>query len=150
MKDSISLIGLVTLRLIDSNQNIKKEIVIKNAITNYGRNMFAGRVQGTSPVAPSHIGVGTGTQAFDPALTNLATQLHRQALTRTLITTNVSNDTCRCTATIPAGTATGTLTEACLANVSTTGNMISYIAIDPAIEKLVSDGLIITWDLISN
>lgn len=93
-------------------------------IPTIGLQRIINALNGGSHTPPQHIGWGTGTTA--PAAGNTALQTPaseaRVSGTRSIVTTNVANDTYQVVATITA-TGTKTISEAGLFDALTSGNM---------------------------
>ena len=145
INDKIKATGALSLELRDENGNIKEYYEVNNLVVNLGLAYIASRMKDATATAMSHMAVGTSTTAASAAQTTLVAESARVALTSTtIVTTNVANDAVQFTATIPAGTGTGALTEAALLNAGTAGTMLAR-TVFAVINKGALDTLTITW-----
>ena len=115
---------------------------ISNLVVTAGKVWIATLMQSGTGTPMSHMAVGTGTTATAVTDTTLEIELARVALsvaggTRT-------NNTVEFVGVYPAGTGTGTLTEAGLFNDVSAGTMLSHTVFSP-VTKGASDQLTITW-----
>lgn len=147
-QDSLKAIGVLTLSLYDSKGALKHEVTVPNTVVNTGKAFIAQSMLKTTsntPVAMTHIGVGTGTTAVAVTQTALATEIGtRSAVSPTNTTVTVTNDTVQYVATFAAGNATGAITEAGIFNASTAGTMLCRTVFG-VINKGAEDSLTITW-----
>lgn len=141
MKETVGIKGKLTLRLFDSNGNLKHEMTVPNLIMDVGKDYIASRImQGTATVM-SHMAVGTSNaNSTDSTLTTLGTQAGRVALTSTTLADNVVEYE----ALFPAGTGTGALVEAGIFNDSSAGTMLCRTTFS-VVNKSASDTLTINW-----
>lgn len=141
MKETVGIKGELTLRLFDSNGNLKHEMTVPNLIMDVGKDYIASRImQGTATVM-SHMAVGTSNaNSTDSTLTTLGTQAGRVALTSTTLADNVVEYE----ALFPAGTGTGALVEAGIFNDSSAGTMLCRTTFS-VVNKSASDTLTINW-----
>jgi hypothetical protein len=69
---------------------IKHEQTVHNLITSAGRNMWVSRLASSPGTAvPTHMAIGTGTNAAAAGDTTLQTELDRNALTSNTASTNI-------------------------------------------------------------
>lgn len=113
-------------------------------LTNVGRAFCAQRLDGT--VGPmTHIGCGTGSTAANVADTALGTEVEtRAAVTRSNVTTTITNDTLRHVGTVTFS-ATRTMREAGLFSASSAGTMMIRLVHD-AIGVASGDAITYTID----
>ena len=142
----------VTLILRDEFGNIKHHS-IHNQVQTLGKELMADQmITGASTTAGpthakvSHCAVGTGTGAAVGATVLNGTELARVALGTKTRSTNVVTFPATGANNFPAGTGTGTITEAALFNASSAGTRAFYASFG-AITKGASDTLDITWTL---
>jgi hypothetical protein len=90
----------------------------------------------------SHMAVGTGTTAAAVGNTALVTELDRNALSSTTVSTN----TVQYSGTWAAGDGTGALTEAGIFNASSAGTMLARTVFS-VVNKGASDQVTITWTI---
>ena len=114
----------------------------KNLVVTAGKTYIAARMAGTTAAVMSHMAVGTGNVAAIVSNTALQTEIGRIALTVSGGTP--SANTVTYSATFPAGTGTGALTEAGILNASTAGAMLCR-TVFPVINKQAADTIAITW-----
>jgi hypothetical protein len=84
------------------------------------------------------IGTGTGTPGASD--TALGAETGRVSLAGSVVSTN----TITYTATFPAGTGTGAITEAAVLNASSTGVMLCRTTF-PVVNKAAGDTIAVTW-----
>lgn len=144
-QEFVKATGKLSVVLFDENGNIKQEREIPNLVVTVGKNWIASRMKDTGiPVQMSHMAVGSGT--VDPALgdTALGGELGRVALTTAGGT--VSNNEVTYSATFPAGTGTGAITEAGIFNASSGGTMLCRTEF-AVVNKGSNDTVAISWKI---
>lgn len=114
---------------------------VDNLVVTAGKGYVADRMKNNSTVM-SHMAVGTGTTAAAAGQTALVTEAGRVALA----STGISGAVVTYTATFPAGTATGALTEAAVLNASSSGTMLCRTVFS-AVNKGANDAMTITWTI---
>jgi hypothetical protein len=114
-----------------------------NTVTTAGKTGAAARIAAT-PALPTWgwMAVGTGS----PTATLLGTEIARVAFDSNIEVTNVTT----AIATFPAGTGTGTLTEAGTFDVVTANTIHMWTSATIAFTKGALDSLVITWTLTFN
>jgi hypothetical protein len=115
---------------------------VKNLVVNSGLNYIVSRMKDTTLDAMSHMAVGSGSTAAAGGDTALGTELGRVALTSTTVSTN----TIEYVALFPAGTGTGTVTEAGVFNNSSGGTMLCRTVFG-VVTKDAGDSMSITWTI---
>jgi hypothetical protein len=148
LEDNLRALGVLTLSLRDQYGNVKQEVTVPNTVVNAGKAFIAQSMIKTttnSPVAMTHMGVGTGVTAAAVTQTALVTELGtRSTVSPTNTTVTVTNDTIQYVSTFAAGNATGALTEAGIFNASSAGTMLCRTVFS-VINKGADDSLTITW-----
>jgi hypothetical protein len=86
------------------------------------------------------MGIGTGTATPAAGDTTLGTEAGRV----TLASGTASTNTVTYTATFPAGTGTGAITEAGVFNANSAGTMLCRTTF-PVVNKAAGDSIAITW-----
>lgn len=138
--EKLKFTGEVTVRRYNEiSGELLEEWVIKNLVVTTGINWIIDRLKNASNVM-SHLAVGTNTTAAAAANTALGAELTRVALT----SSTPSAGTITYVASLPAGTATGALTEAGLFNAATGGTMLAR-TVFPVVNKGANDAISITW-----
>lgn len=138
--EKLKFTGEVTIRRYNEiSGELLEEKVIKNLVVTAGINWIIDRLKNT-PAIMSHLAVGTNTAAAAAGNTALGAELTRVALT----SSTPSAGTITYIASLPAGTATGALTEAGLFNAPTEGTMMAR-TVFPVVNKGVNDAISITW-----
>lgn len=138
--EKLKFTGEVTIRRYNEiSGELLEEKVIKNLVVTAGINWIIDRLKNT-PSIMSHLAVGTNTAAAAAGNTALGAELTRVALT----SSTPSAGTITYIASLPAGTATGALTEAGLFNAPTGGTMMAR-TVFPVVNKGVNDAISITW-----
>lgn len=143
MQDSIAIRGRIRFVLRDErNGRIKLDRTVDNLVVNAGRQAIIDRLQGNTPAVADYIAIGTGTTAAAAADTTLETEVARAQ--GTLSQPDAHTD--RCVYTFPAGTGTGTITEAGRLNASSGGTLMGRALLGTAAVKTAADSLQITYD----
>ena len=130
----------MTVTVFDRTGNVKSAMKVPNLVVTVGKNYIASRMVGTSATVMSHMAIGTGTGTPAAGDTTLGTEAGRVALTAFTSSTN----TVTATATFPAGTGTGAITEAGILNNSTGGTLLCRTTF-PVVNKAAGDSIAITW-----
>lgn len=121
--------------------NIKQEQKLHNLITTVGRNAIVERLDSTPATSqPTHMAIGTGTNAAAAGDTTLQTELDRNALTSNVASANVLT----MVGDWAAGDGTGAITEAGILNAASAGTLYAR-AVFSVINKAAGDTLSITW-----
>lgn len=144
MEDVLGIKGRLRLELWNATGELIQYAESENLVVTIGKTVIAERLAVSSPThaAMTHMGAGTGTTAAATGDTALQTQLARVALASATPASNVVTYV----ASFPAGTATGSITEAGLFNASSSGDMLAR-SVFGAVVKGSSDSLTITWTL---
>lgn len=143
MNDTIKIRGIITARLIGPDGKVKQTVVTENIITNAGRPLVIDRLQGASAAVPDYIAIGTGTNAAVVGDTTLQTEVARAQGALTQPTANTD----RCIYTFPAGTGTGTITEAGRLNAASVGTLLARGILSSSVIKTAADSLEMTYDI---
>ncbi len=145
LSETLKPSGQLKIVLRDKDGNIKSEQNEKNLVVTAGLTYIAARMTDTSiPTDMSHMAVGTGTTSAAAGQTALVTESARVALTGA--EGAPSTNTIVYTATFPAGTGTGALTEAAVLNASSSGTMLCRTVFS-AVNKGADDSVTITWTI---
>lgn len=139
-QDTLKLQGKLHIVVTDSNGQIKQELDVKNLVVSAGKTFIASRMTGTSSSVMSHMAIGTGTTAPSVSDTTLGTEAGRVSLA----SSTPSSNTVTYTATFPAGTGTGSITEAGIFNASSSGTLLCRTTF-PVVSKAAGDSIAITW-----
>lgn len=140
-KEDLLATGQVLIQLLDSEGNLKEEHKVKNLVVTSGKTYIAARMQGTSiPTVMGYMAIGTNTTTPAVANTGLGTEAGRVALAS--FTSSGAQVTA--TATFPAGTGTGAITEAGIFNASSAGTMLCRTTF-PVVNKAAGDSIAVTW-----
>ncbi len=147
VNEDVKAKGSLTLELRGPHGELKQRESVQNLIVNTGKAFMAQSLIKTtnSPVAMTHMGIGTGVTAAAAADAGLQSEIgSRQTVTATNVTTNVTNDTAQYVATFAAGNGTGAVTEAGVFNAASSGTMLCR-TVFAVINKGVNDTLTVTW-----
>ena len=142
-ESGIKATGLVTVTKTNELGEITQQFQVPNLVVTTGKIYIAGKMIATDsnvPVAMSHMGIGTGTASPVAEDTTLGTQTGRVLLSGNL----QENNSITYTATFPAGTGTGAITEAGIFNASTGGTMLCR-TVFPVVTKQAGDTIAVTW-----
>lgn len=145
VNEEIKITGHVEIVVTDKNGSIKDTRSIKNLVVTTGKTFIAASMLKTttnSPVAMTHMAIGSGSTAAVVGNTAMETQLARVSLA----TAASSGAVVTYTASFPAGTGTGAVTEAGTFNDATTGTMLCR-TVFAVVNKGVDDALSITWTI---
>lgn len=143
IRENIKPTGRLHIVLKDKDGNVKSEQNVKNLVVTAGLNYIAARMTDTSsPVDMSHMAVGSGVTSAALGDTTLGTELGRVVLTTGEGVP--STNTIVYTATFPAGTGTGAVTEAGVLNAGAAGTLLCRTTFS-AVNKGVDDSVTITW-----
>lgn len=139
--------GRITFQLFDANGQRKMFRQIDNLVVNTGLAKIAQLLAGTSSSPIEYIGIGTGTTS--PAVGNTALETpvgSRKQGTRSVVTTDIANDTLRVEVMFNSGEGTGAITEAGLFDAVSAGAMFSR-QVFGVITKASADSLQVTWEI---
>ena len=140
--ETIKVIGNLHIVNTGSDGIVKDERSVSNLVVAVGKQVIAARLVGNTLAVPSYMAVGSSNTAATTSQTALGTELGRVVLDSTTRTTN----TIAYVATFPAGTGTGTLTEAGIFNASSSGNMLCRTNFND-VNKASGDTMVITWNV---
>ncbi len=144
-EEILSAKGKVHFVQTNASGEIVKEFEVPNLVVTTGKNYIAGKMIATDsdvPVHMSHMGIGTGTTSPAAEDTALGTQTARVLLSGNL----QENNSITYTATFPAGSGTGAITEAGIFNASTNGTMLAR-TVFPVVNKAAGDTIAVTWKI---
>ena len=136
VNDNLTLTGALTISL---NDVVVQET--NNLVVTAGKNWVADRMNDANTVM-THMALGTGTNAAAVGDTTLQTEIDRNALTSTTVSTNTIAYGC----TWAAGDGTGAITEAGLFDAASTGDMLARTVFS-VVNKGASDSITITWTI---
>lgn len=143
IKDDTKVSGTLHVLVRDTTTGqIKYDVTFNNLVVSAGTAFIASRMSGAASGVMTYMAVGTGNTAPASGDVTLQTELARVAL-------SVSGGTPTAnavlyTATFPAGTGTGALTEAGIFNASSGGTMLSRTTY-AVVNKGASDEMIVNW-----
>jgi len=140
--EELKATGLVKIVHTNAAGELVKEFNVPNLVVTAGKNHIAAKIAATtnSPAAMTHMAIGTGTSTPGASDTALGTQTGRVSLSGSVVSTN----TITYTATFPAGTGDGAITEAGIFNASSGGTMLCRTTF-PVVNKASGDTIAITW-----
>ena len=139
LQDSLKVTGDVLVEIIGADGALKDRREIKNLVVTTGKQFIASRMVNT-PTAMSHMAIGAGTAAAAAGDTALGSELGRV----TLATSSASGAVVTYTASFPAGTGTGAVTEAGVLNAGTGGTLLCR-TVFAVVNKGADDAMSITW-----
>lgn len=141
--EKIKMTGHVDIVVTDKDGNVKDTRSVKNLVLTTGKTFIAASMLKTttnSPVAMSHMAIGAGTASAAVGDTAMGSQLGRVSLA----TATSSGAVVTYTASFPAGTGTGAVTEAGIFNNSSGGDMLCRTVFS-VVNKGSDDAMSITW-----
>tara|TARA_R110000868_G_scaffold290029_6_gene550298 strand:+ start:105 stop:551 length:447 start_codon:yes stop_codon:yes gene_type:complete len=147
ISDNIKITGNVKIDVFSQDGLLKESQEIKNLVVNTGKYFIASRMVGASAATMGWMELGTGTTAAAVGDTALQSAIgsSRVALATSTSSTNVVTYT----ATFPAGTGTGAVTEAGIFNAASAGTMLCRTVFS-VVNKGASDVINITWTVTVN
>ena len=140
--ETVNVTGRLKISRLNESGDELEVREVKNLIVAVGKNVITSRLVGNNTAIHSHMAVGTSNTAATTAQTALTTEIGRVALDSSTRSTN----TITYVATFPAGTGTGSLTEAAILNASSTGDMLCRTNFN-AVNKGAADVIVITWNV---
>lgn len=144
IKDSFKIRGNLSIDVLDENDNLKDSREVNNLVVAVGKDYIADRMTSNATVIMSHMAIGGGNVVPATSDTVLVGEIARVALDSTTVT----NNTITYVATYPAGTGTGSITEAGIFNDATanTGTLLCRTNFN-VVNKANSDIVVITWNV---
>ena len=140
--ESINVKGNLEVILLDETGRQKDYRKINNLVVAVGKDTIASRMVGNTIAIMSHMAVGSSSTAAATSQTALGGELGRVVLTSTVRAAN----TITYVGTFPAGTGTGSITEAGILNAATSGNMLCRTVFG-VVTKAAGDTVVITWNV---
>ena len=140
LSDIFKPTGELEIVVRDANGNIKEIRQAKNLVVSVGKTYIASRIVGTASNIMTHMAIGTSTSTPTAGDTQLGTEAGRVTLASGSNTSNAITYT----ATFPAGTGTGAITEAAVLNASSGGTMLCRTTF-PVVNKAAGDSIAVTW-----
>ena len=142
INETLKATGKVFVTVTGANGEVKQQFEVPNLVVTTGKNHIAAKIAATtnSPAAMTHMAIGTGSTAPAAGDTTLGTETGRVSLSGSVVSTN----TITYTASFPAGTGSGAITEAGIFNASTAGTMLCRTTF-PAVTKQAGDSIAVTW-----
>jgi hypothetical protein len=137
INETLKLTGRVTVLL---NDEVVQEI--DNLVVTDGKGYVASRMKDATATVMSHMSVGTGSTAAAASDSALDAEAGRVALT----STSVTGAAVTYSASFPAGTGTGGLTEAAILNASSGGTMLCRTVFS-VVNKQSADAMTIQWQV---
>lgn len=141
-QENLKVVGDVDVVLTGADGQVKDHREIKNLVVTNGLSFITSRMRDASASVMSHMAVGSGTTAAALGNTALVTELGRVGLSATTLNANQIVFT----ATFPAGTGTGAVTEAGVFNAGAAGTMLCRTVFS-VVNKDAGDTLSITWSI---
>lgn len=142
LNENLVMKGELTIVVRNADGEIKNAIKVPNLVVTAGKNYIASRMAGTASGVMSHMAIGTGTATPVVGNTALGTEVGRVGLGT--VGGTAANNTVTYTATFPAGTGTGAITEAGILNAASSGTMLCRTTF-PVVNKAAGDSIAITW-----
>lgn len=145
LNDTLKITGAVSIKLLDKGGNVLETREIPNLVVTTGKTFIAASMLKTttnSPLAMTHMAVGTNSTAPAAGDTALGAEAGRVALGSATSSSNVVTYT----ATFPAGTGTGALVEAGIFNAASAGTLLCRTTFS-VVNKGAADAMSITWTI---
>jgi hypothetical protein len=140
--ENLKATGKVRIVKTNSQGVVLQDFEVPNLVVTAGKAHIASKIAATtnSPAAMTHMGIGTGATSPGASDTALGTQTGRVSLAGSAVSTN----TITYTASFPAGTGDGAITEAGIFNASSAGTMLCRTTF-PVVNKAAGDTIAVTW-----
>jgi len=132
--------GMLRVVVIGPDGQVKTDEIFKNLVVNVGKDFVASRMVAASATVMSHMAIGSGTTAPAAGDTTLDSELGRV----TLASSSATGAVVTYTASFPAGTGTGAVTEAGIFNAGTAGTMLCRTVFS-VVNKGANDSMSVTW-----
>ena len=140
LNEGLQAKGELTIIHRAEDGTIKNAIHVPNLVVTTGKSYIASRIVGTASTIMSHMAIGIGSTTPVAGDSTLGSESGRV----TLASSSSSGSTVTYTATFPAGTGTGAITEAAVLNASAAGTMLCRTTF-PTVTKQSGDSIAITW-----
>ena len=140
--ESVNVKGNLEVILLDETGKQKDYRKVNNLVVAVGKDVIASRLVGNTSAIMSHMAVGSSSTTATTSQTALGTELGRVALD----SSSRASNTITYVATFPAGTGTGSITEAGILNASSSGNMLCRTVFG-VVTKASGDTVVITWNV---
>ena len=137
----IKMVGDVNIKVFGADGSLKEEKQVKNLVVSVGKTYIANRMQANSVQGVMNT-MAIGTSSATPAVGN--TTLGVEAGRVALASFSASGNQVTATATFPAGTGTGAITEAGIFNAASAGTMLCRTTF-PVVNKAAGDSIAVTW-----
>ena len=151
LNDLIKVTGNLNIKLIGPDGVVKEDIDHTNLVVSVGKQFIAARMKATgAPAEMSHMELGLGSTAANNA--DIALDTSFGTVAKVALATaggTVSTNTITYSATFPAGTGTGAVTEAGIFNSAVGGTMLCR-TVFPVVNKPALDVLAINWTITVN
>ena len=145
LQENMNIKGELSIVVRDFEGKIKQTLHVPNLVVTNGKNYIASRMVGVASTVMSHMAIGTGTATPIVGDSTLNVEAGRVALSSFTASTNAVTGT----ATFPAGTGTGAITEAGIFNASSSGSLLCRTTF-PVVNKAAGDSIAITWVITVN
>jgi len=132
--------GMLRVVVIGPDGQVKTDEIFKNLVVNVGKDFVASRMVAASATVMSHMAIGSGTTAPAAGDTTLDSELGRV----TLASSSATGAVVTYTASFPAGTGTGAVTEAGIFNAGAAGTMLCRTVFS-VVNKGANDSMSVTW-----
>jgi hypothetical protein len=142
-QENLKATGKVRIVKTNSQGVTTHDFEVPNLVVTTGKNFIASsmiKTTSNSPAAMTHMAIGTGSTSPGASDSALGTQTGRVSLSGNTVSTN----TITYTATFPAGTGDGAITEAGIFNASTGGTLLCRTTF-PVVNKASGDTIAVTW-----
>lgn len=140
LQEDMNVRGELSIVVRDFEGKIKQTMHVPNLVVTNGKNYIASRMVGVASTVMSHMAIGTGTATPIVGNSTLGTEAGRVVLSSFTASANAVT----ATATFPAGTGTGAITEAGIFNAATSGALLCRTTF-PVVNKASGDSIAITW-----
>lgn len=144
--NTLKITGRLKIRVFDPvTGETKQELETENLVVDAGLDHIADQFGSQSQAVMSHMAIGQGAVAPAANDTTLGSELGRVALSSRTTAANTTSFS----ATFPAGTGTGSVTEAGIFNAASAGTMLNRSTFG-VVTKGANDAMTINWDVTIN
>jgi hypothetical protein len=141
LNDAIKMRGDLVITKTAENGSVET-VTVPNLVVTVGKGYIANRMSANVTNIMSHMAIGSGNTAPTTSDTIIEAELARVVLS--VAGGTPSQNTVTYSATFPAGTGTGALTEAGVLNAANVGTLLCR-TVFPVINKQAADVIAISW-----
>jgi hypothetical protein len=142
IKENAKAIGVVTVKLLDKDGNVKEDFTVNNLVVDTGTSHIISRMLNNTATPMSHMAIGTGIST--PTVSDIA--LGAEAARDIFTSVSTTGATIEYNCTFGAGVGTGNITEAGIFNAASSGTMLNRVTFG-SVNKGSLDTMLILWSV---